>query len=85
MLVVAAIGAVGLVNGASASGPRHPLTSVIQTSKSCSSGYTRAVLPDGVKCLHDGEFCTKTYQSYYHRYGYTCALGSDGRLRLSVW
>lgn len=82
VLAIAAIGVVGLVSGASAGNPTVP---ALQLSKSCSSGYTRAALPDGVKCLHSGEFCTKSYQSYYHHYGYTCKVGSDGRLRLFNW
>ena len=71
---------VGLAGGAQAKPAESNPVAV--ASASCSAGYTRASLPDGIKCLHNGEFCTKSYQTYYHRYGYTCKVGSDGRLRL---
>jgi hypothetical protein len=35
--------------------------------------------------LHSGEYCTKRYQGFYHRHGYTCKRASDGRLRLYSW
>jgi hypothetical protein len=41
-------------------------------AKTCSSGWTHAVLPGGHKCLRSGQFCTRSWDRYYHRYGYHC-------------
>jgi hypothetical protein len=44
-------------------------------SKSCSSGYTHAVMPDGShKCLRAGQFCSRkrAWQRVYHRKGFHC-------------
>lgn len=38
--------------------------------------------PPPASHLHSGEYCTKRYQSFYHRHGYTCKRASDGSLRL---
>jgi hypothetical protein len=40
--------------------------------KTCSSGFTHAVIAGAEKCLHAGEFCTHAYDSQYRRYGYRC-------------
>lgn len=52
------------------------------TAKSCGSGYTHAVMPDGAhKCLRAGQFCSRRggWQQAYHRYGFHCKL--NGHLR----
>lgn len=41
-------------------------------AKTCSSGYTHAVIGGAEKCLHAGEFCTRGYDSQYREYGYRC-------------
>ena len=44
-------------------------------SKSCSAGYTRAIMPDrSQKCLRAGQFCSHRpgWQRTYHRYGFHC-------------
>jgi hypothetical protein len=44
-------------------------------AKSCSSGYTHAVMPDGAhKCLRAGQYCSHRggWQRTYHRYGFHC-------------
>lgn len=53
----------------------------VVAAKSCSSGYTHAVMPDGAhKCLRAGQFCSHRpgWQSAYHRYGFHCKR--SGRL-----
>jgi hypothetical protein len=51
-------------------------------AKSCSSGYTHAVIGGSQKCLHAGEFCAKRYRKQYRRYGYRCVrVGDYYRLR----
>lgn len=50
-------------------------------SKSCSSGWTHAVMPNGHKCLRGGQFCShkRGFQARYHAYGFHCK--ANGRLR----
>jgi hypothetical protein len=54
-------------------------------AKSCSSGYTHAVIGGVQKCLHAGEFCAHRYDSQYRRYGYRCIrfYANVGRYRLT--
>ena len=40
--------------------------------KSCSAGYTPAVIGGAEKCLRAGEFCAHAYDSQYRGYGYRC-------------
>jgi hypothetical protein len=50
-------------------------------AKSCSAGYTHAVMPDGAhKCLRAGQYCShrRGWQRAYHRYGLHCK--PSGRL-----
>jgi hypothetical protein len=47
----------------------------VVAAKSCGSGYTHAVMPDGAhKCLRAGQFCSHAsgWQRAYHRYGFHC-------------
>lgn len=44
-----------------------------------------AVARPATSHLHSGEYCTKHYQHWYHRHGYTCKRASDGKLRLFEW
>jgi hypothetical protein len=41
-------------------------------AKSCSSGYTHAVIRGAHKCLRRGQFCARSADRQYHRYGYHC-------------
>jgi hypothetical protein len=43
-------------------------------AKSCSSGFTHAVLPSGQKCLRAGQFCSRkrSFQRVYRRKGFYC-------------
>ena len=41
-------------------------------AKTCSSGYTHAVINHQQKCLRRGEFCAHKYRRQYQRYGYDC-------------
>jgi hypothetical protein len=50
----------------------------ITAAKSCSSGYKHAALPWGHKCLRRGQFCKKSGDKSYHKYGYHC---HNGRLK----
>jgi hypothetical protein len=41
-------------------------------ARSCSPGYTHAVIGGAEKCLHSGQFCAHRYDTQYRRYGYRC-------------
>ena len=56
----------------------------VVAAKSCSSGYTHAVVPGGAhKCLRAGQFCSRkaSYQRVYKSKGYNCP--PSGHLRRS--
>ncbi|HEY4779203.1 MAG TPA: hypothetical protein VIH47_06400 [Solirubrobacterales bacterium] len=78
LLAVAAIGLVGAAGGASAQPISIPTS--VQTSAACSPGYVHAVLPDGSKCLHSGEYCSHKpgYAEPYRQAGFRC--DAEGRL-----
>jgi hypothetical protein len=66
-------------NGSSTSPPPPPPPPAHRT---CSRGTTRGVIAGAVRCLRSGEFCTRSRDKAYRRYGFRCATGSDGRARL---
>lgn len=76
----AVMAALALIAAAPAgSGAAHEGGSAsIAAAKSCSSGYKHAVLPNGHKCLRAGQFCKKSWDGRYHKYGYHC---HNGRLK----
>ena len=78
LLAVASICLAGSVGGASAQPTRSP--SSAQASAACSPGYVHAVLPDGSKCLHSGEYCSHKpgYAAPYRQAGFRC--DAEGRL-----
>lgn len=45
---------------------------VAVAAKSCSSGYTHAVILGSHKCLRRGQFCSRSAKRQYRRYGYRC-------------
>ena len=45
---------------------------IARAAKSCSSGYTHAVIRGSHKCLRRGQFCARSADRQYHRYGYHC-------------
>jgi hypothetical protein len=50
----------------------HP---VAVAAKTCSAGYTHAVIGGQEKCLRRGEYCAARYARQYRRYGYRCVYG----------
>jgi len=50
----------------------------ITAAKSCSSGYKHAVIGGKHKCLRKGQFCSKSKDKQYHKYGFHC---HNGRLK----
>jgi curli biogenesis system outer membrane secretion channel CsgG len=45
---------------------------VATAAKSCSAGFTHAVIGGAEKCLRRGEFCARASDREYQRYGYRC-------------
>jgi hypothetical protein len=77
-LVVAA----SIAGAAPAAVGGSPLAPAPAFAKSCSSGYTHAVMPDGAhKCLRAGQFCSRkrAWQRTYKRKGFYCP--PSGHLR----
>ena len=70
--LVAALALLGAAPGASV-GAAAPEPQAV-AAKSCSSGYTHAVLPSGHKCLRAGQFCSRkrSFQRVYRRKGFYC-------------
>jgi hypothetical protein len=41
-------------------------------AKSCSAGYTHAIIGGAQKCLRRGEYCAVGERKQYPRYGFVC-------------
>jgi hypothetical protein len=59
VLVILALAAIALI----------PASAI---AKSCSSGYTHAIIGGEQKCLHAGEYCSHYEASQYRRYHFVC-------------
>ena len=74
--VTAAVAALSLFGvAAPAVAPEHVpngLNVSVAVAKSCSSGWTHAVIAGEHKCLRRGQFCVRRYDRQYHRYGFHC-------------
>ena len=80
--LLAALAFVGAVPAATVSadgtGPRAV------AAKTCSPGYKHAVIDGSHKCLRRGQFCRRSADRQYHRYGYHChRRDSRGNYHLS--
>jgi hypothetical protein len=51
------------------------------SAKTCSGGYTHAVIGGAQKCLRAGEYCARAERRQYTRYGFSCVI-VDGTYRL---
>jgi hypothetical protein len=72
--LLVALALLGAVPAASVEASPQSAPQVV-AAKSCGSGYTHAVMPDGAhKCLRAGQFCSHQsgWQRAYHRYGFHC-------------
>jgi hypothetical protein len=65
-----ALASVPAGNAAGATATTDPVLAV--AARTCSAGFTHAVIGGAQKCLRRGEFCAHRYQSQYRRYGYSC-------------
>jgi hypothetical protein len=59
-----------------------PAGAAPQAHTACSSGYRSATIKGAHKCLHAGEYCSRSSEREYVRYGYECSASySPPRLR----
>ena len=65
--IAAALAAIALVSAP----PARSAPSAV-AAKSCSAGFTHAVISGQQKCLRAGEFCARASDRQYRRYGYRC-------------
>jgi hypothetical protein len=67
--------AVGALLGAPALAPEiEPTGSPVAAAeaKTCSSGYKHAVIGGQHKCLRRGQYCARSRDREYHKYGFHC-------------
>jgi hypothetical protein len=74
-LIAAVALAVGLPVGQSAAAPPSPIA---VAAKSCPPGFVKGTIDGATKCLHGGEYCKRSAERQYERYGFRCV---GGRLR----
>jgi hypothetical protein len=49
-----------------------PVAPSAAIAKTCSAGYTHAVIGGSHKCLRRGQFCARASARQYRRYGFSC-------------
>jgi hypothetical protein len=49
-----------------------PVTPAAAVAHSCKSGFTHAVIDRAHKCLRRGQFCKRSADRQYRRYGFRC-------------
>ncbi len=75
VLMTSAVLAVGVAPAATAAA-----TPIARAA--CSAGYKSATIKGAHKCLHGGEYCARSSEREYSRYGYECSTAySPPRLR----
>ncbi len=68
-----AIAAAVSIFGAAAAAPPAVAPSVaIASAKSCSSGWVKAKIDGSTKCLKRGQFCKRSADRQYRKYGFRC-------------
>ena len=74
--LVGGIAALGLIGAAPVVAPAAtPDGRPNVVLKSCSAGFTHAIIGGRQKCLRRGEFCAAAYKRQYVRYGFRCVAG----------
>jgi hypothetical protein len=71
LAVIACTALLGATGFAATPAPAGAGTQAI-AAKTCSAGFTHAVINHQQKCLRRGEFCAHRYRKQYRRYGYDC-------------
>jgi hypothetical protein len=70
--LVALAATTALAGAAPAIAADHAAAPIAGISKTCSRGFTHAVIDGAQKCLRRGEFCAHSADRQYRRYGYRC-------------
>jgi hypothetical protein len=70
--IAALVAALSLVGAVPVAATQPPDPVHVLAAKSCSAGYTHAVINGSHKCLRRGQFCSHSADRQYHRYGYHC-------------
>jgi hypothetical protein len=74
--LVALLAAASLVGAAQAATEANAASRAdvahIGSAKPCGSGYKHAVIGGQHKCLRRGQYCARSRDREYHRYGYHC-------------
>lgn len=73
--IVALVATLALAAAAPATQPlAQPLQqpAVATVAKKCSRGYTHAIIGGEHKCLRRGQYCARSRDRQYHRYGFHC-------------
>jgi hypothetical protein len=60
------------ISGAGATTTTPATAVAAAAAKPCSAGYKHAVIGGQHKCLRRGQFCARSRDAEYHRYGYHC-------------
>jgi hypothetical protein len=71
-LAALAVTAAAFAAAPALAGPSSPIAPSSAVAKSCSAGFTHAVINGSEKCLRRGEFCARAADRQYRRYGYHC-------------
>lgn len=72
LALLAVLAAAAFTGGAIAPATDHVALTPTASAKPCSSRYVHAVLSWGHKCLARGQFCKRSADREYHRYGFHC-------------
>jgi hypothetical protein len=70
--LAAALATAAVISATPAGAADRPAAPIAIASKTCSRGFTHAVINGSQKCLRRGEFCAHSADSQYRRYGYRC-------------
>jgi hypothetical protein len=61
-----------LIAGPTAAPAAPPSASPSIVYKACSGSYRHAIIRGAHKCLRRGQFCARSADRQYHRYGFHC-------------
>jgi hypothetical protein len=83
-MLVTALVSLTLVGAGAAPAVSNGHVQLAASAKTCSSGYTHAVIGGQHKCLRRGQFCARSRDREYHRYSYHChSRDAQGNYHLS--
>jgi hypothetical protein len=63
--------------------PPVPFATAVAEAKTCRPGWTRARIDGQVKCLRAGQFCKRSADRQYRRYGFRCTTRTPWGYRLT--